>query len=87
MLIVMMMAGARQMVYLVGYVECASLRIPAALHGEAMQGQKEHQENANEAAHGKLYWVKSGQIIPIRFCLPAAASLNRKLATTMITHL
>ncbi|RJG03508.1 hypothetical protein D3878_19485 [Noviherbaspirillum sedimenti] len=50
--IAVMMAGAFQMLKLMRNVENIFQRRPSALHGKTMQGQKQHQENANETAHG-----------------------------------
>ncbi|HEY0844739.1 MAG TPA: hypothetical protein VGE12_05200 [Noviherbaspirillum sp.] len=52
MVIIMVMCGADQMVDFVRDVECTGRRIPSALHRKAMQGQKEHQENAKKTAQG-----------------------------------
>ena len=48
----MMMTGTFQMLGLMSKVECIPGRRPPSLHGKTMQGQKQHQENANEMAHG-----------------------------------
>lgn len=67
MVVVMMMAGAGQMVDLVRDIEDLPGRIPAALHRKAMQGQQQHQEQAEEAAHGNIRHKNRPSISEFRF--------------------
>ena len=50
--IIVMVRGTCQMVDFMRDVECTCRRIPPALHGKAMQRQKQHQKNANKTTHG-----------------------------------
>jgi len=52
MVVVVMMTCPGQVVDLVCNVERPTLRMPAALHCKSMQGNKQHQENAEKTAHG-----------------------------------
>jgi hypothetical protein len=70
MFIIVVVAGARQMIQLMAYIECTCRRVPAALHGKAMQGQDEHQEKAKKAAHRESCLMKLRQIISIWFRPP-----------------
>lgn len=51
MIIVVMMSGTSQVVDLMRNIESACRRIPAAFHGNAMQGQEQHQQDTKKAAH------------------------------------
>ena len=53
MMIVVMMAGADQMIDFMGDIEGRAIRMQPTLHGKSMQGNKQHQENAQQPAHDR----------------------------------
>ena len=51
-IVLMMVAGSLGMFQLMRHRVVVTGRQPSALHGKAMQGQKQQQENSQKSAHG-----------------------------------
>lgn len=59
---IVVMADAFEMVDLVRNVEHFLERGRAILHCKSMQGQQQHQENAEKATHGEAWQMQCGRL-------------------------